>query len=121
MKKLVKKQWGGPRVKVKEKSPSGNYVKVTKTYDDPNNKGEVTTTRRTVKGVLKGAPRIRPNLGGINDSYELSRPKNMERNSEYERINREVGYRDTENRSRKKGGATSKYKMGGVSKTKKKK
>jgi len=82
MKKLDKKKMGGPKIKIKEKSTSGNYVKTTRTYNDPNNKGESTSTRRTVKGVLKGAPRIKPNYGGVDDSYELNRPKNMENNRE---------------------------------------
>lgn len=58
MKKLEKKEIGGPRTKTVSKSPSGNYKTITKIYNNDNTTGETTTVRRTLKGVLSGAPKV---------------------------------------------------------------
>ena len=44
--------------KQKERSADGNYVKVTKMRETPAGTKAVEKTRRTVQGILRGAPRV---------------------------------------------------------------
>lgn len=44
-----------PKSKTVEKSKSGDYKTVTKTFDDPDKKGTVSTTRRTISGIINNA------------------------------------------------------------------
>lgn len=68
-KKLAKKQMGGsgpratsgPPKKQVTTSSSGNYKTITKNSTEPfgNKSGSTTKVRRTVKGVLSGAPTVK--------------------------------------------------------------
>jgi hypothetical protein len=79
MKKLTKKKLGGPKTKTVEKSPSGNYKTITKVYDNDNTRGTTTTVRRTLKGVLSGAPKVSDTKIARSEDYkERADKKNAE-------------------------------------------
>jgi hypothetical protein len=44
-----------PKSKTVEKSKSGDYKTVTKTFDNRDKKGTVSTTRRTISGIINNA------------------------------------------------------------------
>ncbi len=77
-KNLTKKKIGGPKTKTVEKSPSGNYKTITKVYDNGNTRGATTTVRRTLKGVLKGAPTVSETKIARSEGYKEYDKKNAE-------------------------------------------
>jgi hypothetical protein len=77
--KVVKKmQDGGPTdspKKVTTVSRSGNYKTTTKNNPSPvsNKSGSVTTTRRTLKGAISGAPTVKKaKEARLNDTNEVT-------------------------------------------------
>jgi hypothetical protein len=64
-KKLTKKQDGGMKSRTVIKSDDGNYKTVEKRTSGPRGYSDSSKTRRTVKGVVAGAPKpnISPMMG----------------------------------------------------------
>jgi hypothetical protein len=52
------------KTKTKERSADGNYMAKTVTRETPEGKKSTTKTRRTVQGVLRGAPSVNKYKGG---------------------------------------------------------
>ncbi len=46
------------KTKTKERSADGNYMAKTVTRETPQGKSSTTKTRRTIQGILRGAPSI---------------------------------------------------------------
>lgn len=74
-KKIVKKYQnesivvGAPRkTKLSVVSPSGDYRTTTKTKNTPNQYSESSKTRRTLRGVIAGAPKVNLTNPPLNNS-----------------------------------------------------
>jgi hypothetical protein len=52
------------KTKSKERSADGNYMAKTVTRETPEGKSSTTKTRRTVQGILRGAPSVNKYKGG---------------------------------------------------------
>ena len=108
-KKSVKKyQTGGPtgtsKTRTVTKSPDGAYKTVTKSKSGPSGFSNSTNTRRTIKGVISGAPK--PGQEPMVKNYD----KFMKDIQEYKERNKKSYPPDTMQPKQKKGGSVKRKK-----------